>query len=68
MLEEKKNLDASVITEEERKLAGQMERLLSDEALYEKYSRAAAARAAQFSGGAYVERIREMAEEAKEQK
>ena len=52
-----------MITEEERKLSEQMERLLSDEALYEKYSRAAAARAAQFSGEAYVERIREMAEE-----
>ena len=63
VMEEKKNLDASVITEEERKLSEQMERLLSDEALYEKYSRAAAARAAQFSGEAYVERIREMAEE-----
>lgn len=63
VMEEKKNLDASVITEEERKLAGQMERLLSDEALHEKYSRAAVARAAQFSGEAYVERIRGMAEE-----
>ena len=42
---------------------GQMERLLSDEALYEKYSRAAVTRAAQFSGEAYVERIRGMAEE-----
>ena len=52
-----------MITEEERKLAGQMERLLSDEALHEKYSRAAVARAAQFSGEAYVERIRGMAEE-----
>ena len=63
VMEEKKNLDSSVITEEERKLAGQMERLLSDEALHEKYSRAAVARAAQFSGEAYVERIRGMAEE-----
>ena len=63
VMEKKKNLDASVITEEEKKLAEQMERLLSDEALYEKYSRAAVTRAAQFSGEAYVKRIREMAEE-----
>ena len=59
----KKVLDAAVITEEERKLSEQMERLLSDEALHEKYSQAAVRRAAQFSGEAYVERIREMAEE-----
>ena len=58
-----KDLDADRITEEERMLAEQMERLLSDEALYEKYSQAAVRRAAQFSGEAYVERIREMAEE-----
>lgn len=63
VMDAKKDLDASVITEEERKLAGQMERLLSDEALHEKYSRAAVRRAAQFSGEAYVERIRGMAEE-----
>ena len=58
-----KDLDADRITEEERMLAEQMERLLSDEALYEKYSQAAVRRAAQFSGEAYVERIRGMAEE-----
>ena len=63
VMDAKKDLDASVITEEERKLAEQMERLLSDEALYEKYSQAAVRRAAQFSGEAYVERIRGMAEE-----
>ena len=63
VMDAKKDLDASVITEEERKLSEQMERLLSDEALHEKYSRAAVRRAAQFSGEAYVERIREMAEE-----
>jgi glycosyltransferase involved in cell wall biosynthesis len=58
-----KDLDADRITEEERMLAEQMERLLSDEVLYEKYSQAAVRRAAQFSGEAYVERIRGMAEE-----
>ena len=63
VMDAKKDLDASVITEEERKLSEQMERLLSDEALHEKYSQAAVRRAAQFSGEAYVERIREMAEE-----
>ena len=63
VMDAKKDLDASVITEEEKKLAGQMERLLSDEALHENYSRAAVTRAAQFSGEAYVERIRGMAEE-----
>ena len=62
VMDVKKDLDASVITEEERKLSEQMERLLSDEALYEKYSQAAVRRAAQFSGEAYVERIRGMAE------
>ena len=63
VMDAQKNLDAGQITEEERKLAKQMERLLTDGALYEKYSQAAKKRAAQFSGEAYVEQIRRMAEE-----
>ena len=62
VMDAKKDLDAGRITEEERKLAEQMERLLSDDALHEQYSQAAVKRAAHFSGEAYVEQIRGMAE------
>ncbi len=58
-----KDLNAHTITEEERRLAQQMERLLSDSGLYEKYAKAAEERAARFSSQAYVEAIRRMAEE-----
>lgn len=63
-LETEKNLDASVITPEEERLAQQMLRLLNDPQLYEKYRKAALKRAAGFSNEAYTERMREMAEES----
>lgn len=63
-LETEKNLDASVITPEEERLAQQMLRLLNNPQLYEKYRKAALKRAAGFSNEAYTERMREMAEES----
>lgn len=61
-MEKEKNLDPSVITEEEQALAKQMERLFEDEKLYEKYSAAALRRAADFSREAYVKALRQMVE------
>ncbi len=62
-LSKEKDLDASHITEEERNLARQIERLFEDEALYQKYSAASLKRAACFSNAAYVGSLRTMAEE-----
>ena len=62
-LEKEKNMDASVITEEERKLAEQIMRLFEDRSLYEKYSKASVDRAAEFSNEAYLRKLREMIEE-----
>ncbi len=62
-LSTEKDLDASHISEEERKLAEQIERLFEDEALYQKYSAASLKRAAHFSNEAYVDALRKMADE-----
>lgn len=61
-LSKEKNMDASVITQEERELARQMERLLEDPALYDKYRKASIQRAAEFSDEVYVKRLLGMAE------
>ena len=61
-MEKDKNMDASVITKEEERLAEQLLRLLKDEKLHEEYSRKAAGRAAQFSNETYVKNLLEMAE------
>lgn len=53
-----KNMDASLITEEERLLADEMERMLKEEEYHEKYSRAAVKRADDFSNEFYTECIR----------
>ena len=53
-----KNLDAAVCTDEERALAREMMRLLSDEELRRHYGQAAARRARDFSEEAYVEQCR----------
>lgn len=62
-LDPEKNLDASVITEEEEALAGQMMRLIEDEELYLKYREASCRRAAQFSSASYAETLRQMIEQ-----
>lgn len=62
-LDTEKNLDASVITPEEERLAQQMMRLLDSTILYEKYKKASLERAAGFSNEAYAGKLREMAEE-----
>ena len=62
-LDTEKNLDASLITPEEERLAQQMMRLLDSTILYEKYKKASLERAAGFSNEAYAGKLREMAEE-----
>lgn len=62
-LNKEKNMEPSVITKEEERLAQQMLRLLDQRELYERYSAAARARAAQFSNDSYVEKIMELASE-----
>lgn len=61
VMDGKKNLDPAVITEEERRLASLLEKLLGDEEKLEKLAAAAKARAAQFSDEAYAQRIRRIA-------
>lgn len=56
----KKNMDASVITGEERRLADEMGRMLEEEAYREKWRQAALVRARDFSNEYYVGSIREL--------
>lgn len=53
-----KNMDAGTVTEEERRLADEIRRMLPDGAYRAEYCRAAVKRAHDFSGEYYVERIR----------
>ena len=53
-----KNMDASVITEEERRLAGGITKMLQDGAYREAYCKAALRRAEDFSKEVYVEKLR----------
>ncbi len=62
-----KNMDAALITEEERLLADEMERMLKEEEYHEKYSRAAVKRAYDFSNEFYTECIRNWIESDLEQ-
>lgn len=53
-----KNLDPSEISEEEKNLADEIKRMLTDQGYYAKYQEASAARAKDFSNACYVECIR----------
>ena len=53
-----KNLNPSEISEEERNLAGEIKRMLTDEECYETYKKASIARAKDFSNEYYVDCIR----------
>lgn len=53
-----KNLNPLEISEEERNLAGEIKRMLTDKEHYEKYKKASAIRAKDFSNACYVECIR----------
>jgi len=57
-----KNLQAAVITEEERLLAEEIKHMLGEEPYREAYRRAAVKRAGDFSDVSYTERLREWAE------
>ncbi len=52
-----KNLDAAAISEEEKGLADEMKRMITDRAYYEKYGRASAKRAQDFNNESYAERL-----------
>lgn len=52
-----KNLDAAVITEEERVLAGEMIKMMEDEAMKARYKEAALIRVKDFTNEKYVENI-----------
>lgn len=64
VMDPEKNLDGRQITAEEEGLAEQMERLLSDPSLYDRYRLAAKKRAADFSSETYVRTLRAMADGA----
>lgn len=53
-----KNLKPSEISEEEKRLADEIKRMLTDREYHETYKKASAARAEDFSNAGYVERIR----------
>ena len=57
VMDDKKNLDPSVITEEEERLAGLLETLLKDDRRLEYLSEQALERAAQFHDRAYRDEI-----------
>lgn len=57
-----KNLNPEDISGEERLLADEIKRMMTDRARYETYSRAAAARAGDFSNRAYVETLKRLIE------
>lgn len=61
VMDDKKNLDPKVITEEEKRLADLLEELLCDEEKLSELSAAAKMRAAWFSDEAYAEKIRRIA-------
>lgn len=61
VMDDKKNLDPKVITEEEKRLADLLEELLCDEEKLSELSAAAKVRAAWFSDEAYAEKIRRIA-------
>ncbi|MEG1848709.1 MAG: glycosyltransferase [Lachnospiraceae bacterium] len=56
-LKEHKNLDPTVVEPEEAVLTEQIKRLLTQEALRTKYSKAGSERASQFSDEAYVDKL-----------
>lgn len=58
-----KNLQSSEISDEERHLAKEIEKMLTDREYYEKYKKASAARAKDFSNACYVECIRKWIDE-----
>lgn len=53
-----KNMDPSEISGEERNLADEIKRMLTDGEYYEKFKKASAVRAKDFSNACYVERLR----------
>ncbi len=61
VMDDQKNLDPSVITEEEKKLAGLLETLLKDDRRLEDLAGQALKRAAQFHDGAYRDEILRLA-------
>ncbi|MDO4294397.1 MAG: glycosyltransferase [Eubacteriales bacterium] len=63
VMDDTKNLDPSVFTDEERRLAGLLAGLLKDEKRLDRLSQRAAVRAAQFSDSAYRENILRIASE-----
>lgn len=62
-MDPKKDLDADVISEEEKLLAGEMKRMMTDEEYRRKYSEAAIKRALDFSDEYYVADIRRFMDE-----
>lgn len=54
-----KNLDASVLSEEEKGLAEEMKKMMTDREYYEEYRKASAIRARDFNNESYVERLME---------
>ena len=64
VMDDQKNLDPKVITQEERRLAALLEELLQDEAHLEKLAKAAKVRAAHLSDQAYADTIRRIARES----
>ena len=52
-----KNLDAAAISEEEKGLADEMKKMITDRAYYEKYGKASARRAQDFNNESYAERL-----------
>lgn len=61
-----KNLQENVITEEEKRLADELKKILKDEEKWTSYSGKAAERASEFSNERYVEHILKWADEQKE--
>lgn len=57
VMDDQKNLEAAVITEEEKRLADLLEQLLKNEKRLEQLAEAARQRAAQFSDEAYAKKI-----------
>lgn len=61
VMDDRKNLDPAVVTEEERKLAALLKDLMCDEEKLARMSAASKERALQFNDSAYAEKIRKIA-------
>lgn len=53
----KKNLDGAAVSEEEKGLAEEMKKMMTDKEYYEEYGKASARRAQDFNNESYVERL-----------